>query len=476
MLRRTRSAISDAKFERHAVVIGGSVAGLLAARVLSDAFERVTIVERDRLPDEPELRGGVPQAHHGHALLLRGRQIMERLLPGLEANLLADGTLLLDQAEDANIRFKGGWAPRINSGLKVFSVSRPLLEHHIRARVLALPNVTLLDNRDVLELLTDASGEAITGIHLQTRGNHYTEYLEADLVVDASGRASKMPDWLARIGYPQPQETTVQPHVGYATRWYDVPADFQGDWHAMWIQAVWPNIPRGGLILPIEGHRWQVTLFGVAKDYPPTGEEAFLEYARSLASPRLYEAIKHATPVSPIYGYRNTVNRMRHYEKLARFPERLLVMGDAFFALNPTYAQGMTASALSAEALADCLREQRGRLDGLGRKFQRRAAKALAPAWTLTTTEDLRWDTTEGGARGPMVRFLHWYTDKVMMLIPQDEAIYRAFLPVQHMLKAPTSLFAPAIARKVFAQALRRAPQAQPVTTTQEVRAVGAGD
>ncbi len=461
---------------QHAVVIGGSLAGLLAARVLSDHFDEITIIERDRLPEGSEVRAGVPQGMHGHTLMVRGRQIVSDLLPGIGDDLQADGALVLDQGGDALMRFKGGWAPRLDSGLKVFSLSRPLLEWHVRRHVLRNPRITVRQGYDVLGLQTE--GGSVNGVEIRQRGGGEAESLSADLVIDASGRSSKLPEWLGALGYDAPEETSIDAFVGYSTQWFEVPEDVKRDWQAMWIQSIWPTMPRGGLILPIEGNIWQVTLFGVAKDYPPTDNAGFLEYARSLASPRLYEAIKNAKPVSPAHGFRSTVNRLRHYDKMARFPERLLVIGDAYCAFNPTYAQGMTTTSLGALTLMECLREQNGSLDGLGRKFQKRLAQAVAPAWEMTTTEDARWETTTGVRRDAKMRFIHWYTDKVMTIIPQEITVFKAFLPVQHMLKLPTSLMHPRIMRKVLAYSLKQRLQGkrqQPITSTQEIKAVGAG-
>lgn len=461
----------------HAVVIGGSFAGLLAARVLSDHFETITIIERDRLPESSDVRAGVPQGMHGHSLMLRGRQIVSELLPGIEEDLLAEGVVVVDQGGDAMLRFKGGWAQRIDSGLKVFSMSRGLLEWHVRRHVLRNPRITIRQGYDVLGLQTD--GKAINAVDIRQRGTGAAETLNADLVIDASGRGSRMPEWLVALGYDVPEETQIDAFVGYSTQWFEVPEDASRDWKAMWVQSIWPTMPRGGLILPIEGNVWQVTLFGVAKDYPPTDDAGFLEYARTLASNRLYHAIKNAKRVSPVYGFRSTVNRLRHYDKLARFPERLVVIGDAYCAFNPTYAQGMTTSSLGAKTLMECLNEQNGNLDGLGQKFQKRLAKVVAPAWEMTTTEDARWETTTGVTRDAKTRFIHWYTDKVMTIIPHDVEVLKAFLPVQHMLKLPTSLMAPAIMRKVLAYAIRQRLQGkkpQPITVTQEIKTVGAGD
>lgn len=457
---------------RSAIVIGGSIAGLLAARVLTDHFDQVTIIERDKMPTDGDPRIGVPQGQHAHALLVRGRQIMEQLLPGLEEDLLAHGTLQFDMGADTQIRFKGGWGRRMNVDLPVFSMSRPLLEGRVRARVLANAKITVREGYDVLGLMLKDG--AITGVQLRQRGTQEVDTLYADLVVDASGRGAKTPEWLEQLGYQKPEETIIDAFVGYSSRWYEIPAELAHDWKAMWVLPTAPVQPRGAIILAIEGNRWLVTFFSNGKDYPPTDEEGFLEFARSLPTQRIYNAIKDAKPLSPVHGYRNTLNRMRHYDKLERFPERLIVIGDAYAHFNPTYGQGMTVAAMSAEALAKLLRERQGALAGVGREFQKRAAKALAQAWMMTTTEDLRWPTTVGGKHSPMTRIMHWYTGTVLSLISEDEEVFKAFLPVQNMVKPATTLFAPSIFAKVIRYTLqqRRQPATPIILTTQELAAV----
>lgn len=459
-----------------AIVIGGSIAGLLTARVLSDHFEQVTIIERDKVSSsDADPRAGVPQGFHGHALLGRGREIMEELFPGLEADLLDHGTLKLDAGQAAQVRFRTGWAKRAASGIEAVSMSRPLLESRIRAHVLANPRITVLEGYDVLALSANTLATAITGVELRQRGTQVVDTLYADLVVDASGRSTKTPDWLEEMGYERPQETVIDAFVGYSTRWFEMPDTVEYDWNLLWIQPVQPVLPRGGLIVPVEGKRWQVTLYGIGKDYPPTDEAGFMNFARSLASRQLYNAICNATPITPVHGYRNLINRMRHYDKLKHFPEGLIIIGDAYTQFNPTYAQGMTVSALSADALATLLRERNGAFEGLGHEFQKRVAKVLAPAWMMAITEDLGWSATEGGKRNALTRFMHWYTGNLLALIPEDEEVYRAFMPVQHMLKPGTTLFAPRIFGKVIAYTLRQRRQGeqQPaIQVTQELAAV----
>jgi flavin-dependent dehydrogenase len=236
------------------------------------------------------------------------------------------------------------------------------------------------------------------------------ETLAADLVVDASGRASQAQRWLEELGYPAPRETVIASHLGYASRYYAPPPGFQARWRGLYLQYAPPTALRAGTLVPVEGDRWLVGLFGLSRDYPPTDEAGFLEFARSLRSPLLYEAIRDARPLAPIVGYRATENRLRHYDLLPRRPEGLLVLGDAACTFNPVYGQGMTVAAAGALALAGCLRAQgqRGDLRGLAARFQRRLARQLAPVWTLATNGDLRAPGTEGGRVARTRRIPGW--------------------------------------------------------------------
>ncbi|CAA9258187.1 MAG: hypothetical protein AVDCRST_MAG93-2065, partial [uncultured Chloroflexia bacterium] len=228
-----------------AVVIGGSLAGLLAARVLADYFEQVTVVERGVFSVEADARSDVPQASHTHVLLLRGRQIMERLLPGLEAEVLAQGAPLSDSGLDTLTYGRYGWAPRWDTGLKTFAASRHLLDVVTRRRVLALPNVQARAGHEVIGLLADAG--TVRGVRLRRRTpDAVEEHLHADFVVDAGGRSSRMPEWLVELGFPRPRETVIDAHVGYATRWYRRPLGADPGWKTLTIQSLAPEIPRGG--------------------------------------------------------------------------------------------------------------------------------------------------------------------------------------------------------------------------------------
>jgi hypothetical protein len=209
-----------------------------------------------------------------------------------------------------------------------------------------------------------------------------------------------------------------------------------------------PPDHRAGGIYPIEGDRWFVTLGGGGHDYPPTDEAGFLEFARSLCVPAIYEAIKGAEPLSPIAGYRRTENVLRHYERFSRWPQGFVALGDAVCAFNPVYGQGMTAAALGAETLNACLHARRPRGAGpaaLGLDFQRRLAQGNRAPWLMATGEDFRWPTTEGGRPGPAMRLLHRYFDRVIERSVVDPAVQRVLVAVMHLIEPPSTLLHPAV-------------------------------
>lgn len=434
-----------------AVVLGGSLAGLLTARVLTEHFRRVILLERDRYPAEPGPRKGVPQARHLHVLLARGQLVLERLFPGIRDQLVARGASLIDAARDLAWLTPAGWGPRFECGLSYIACSRDLLDWAVHRRVAGLPDIQIRENVDALDLIPTAEGGAIAGVTLRSRdavGGREAERLTADLVVDASGRSSRTPQWLTSLGYPSPAETVVNAFLGYASRIYRRPDGPQRDWEGFYIQTAPPERTRAGAIFPIEGDRWLVTVGGGGKDYPPTEEADFLAFARSLPVPEFAEALTKAEPLSPIVGHRNTENRLRHYEGLSSRPEGFLVTGDAACAFNPVYGQGMTTAALGAEVLDRCLRHCRPNdgLAGLARRFQRALARSNAVPWMLATSEDYRYRNTEGEPPSRATRLLHRYLDRVIELSVADPAVRRIMLEVFHLVRPPRALFRPRIA------------------------------
>lgn len=449
---------------RHAVVLGGSLAGLLAARVLSDHFAEVTLIERDAYPETAEVRRGIPQANHVHGLLLRGRQVLEELFPGLQDEMIAAGVPLVDMANDIAWCTRAGWGIRFPSELKVLAFTRPVLDLHVRRRLSQNAKVKIMDNTDVLRLIPDAAKKRLAGVLICERNSDsdrkVAKELRADLVVDATGRASRAPRWLDDLGYVIPEETVVDAHLGYASRLYQIPDDFNRDWRCAYVQSAPPKRNRGAILFEVEGNRWLVTLMGGARDYPPSDEAGFLEFARSLPVSIIYDAMRAAEPVSPIKTHRGTENRLRHFDRLKEFPENFLLLGDAVCAFNPVYGQGMTIAALGALTLRNTLRAG-GNPAGLSRRFQKQLAEVTKAPWLLATGEDYRYPGTEGHGAGLMTKFMHRYMNRVFELATQSVEVRSVLLRAFSMLVPPTALFHPRISLRVLGHVFKSRNSAQ---------------
>lgn len=431
-----------------AIVIGGSMAGLLAARVLADYFTTVTVIERDEPGEQPEPRRGVPQGRHAHGLLLRGQDTICRLFRNVREELLGAGATPVNMGRDVKWFHFGVWKCRYHSALDFISASRPLIEWTIAQRVRRLPNVQMMHGWSVESVIYD--GHSVSGVRMHRRDDREAgQRLHADLVIDASGRGSQIPQQLGALGFERPTESSVRIDVGYSTCVFRAPATPR-DWKALYVVAQ-PPAKRGALILPIEGNRWMCTVVGMHGDHPPTDLAGYLAFAKSLPVPDIHEALRNAEPlIEPVrYGFQAGLRR--HYEKLNRFPSGLLVLGDALCSFNPIYGQGMSAASMYADALEAALQERVAvgwSLTDLWRTFFREAARAADRPWQLATGEDFRYAETTG-ARGRALRLLHWYTSKVHAAAGVAPQVTERFYEVMHLLKAPTALFTPAILWKL---------------------------
>ena len=438
---------------QHAVVLGGSMGGLLAARILPDHFDRVSIVERDAFPPDGEHRKGTPQARHAHGLLARGREVLEDLFPGLTDELIGRGALPGDIRLQARWFNNGGYHRKLATGLTGLLVSRPLLEACVRARLLALPAVRALDAHEVVGLTSTDDRSRVTGVRVVATADAATEEcLSADLVVDASGRGSRMPAWLQALGYPSPAEEHVRIDVSYTTRLYRRrPADLAGDFAA--IISPTPPGRRAGVILAQEGDRWIVSLGGYLGEEAPTDEPGFVAFARTLPAPEIYGVIRDAEPLSEPAVYKFRASQRRRYEALARFPDGLLVFGDAICSFNPIYGQGMTVAALEALALGDGLTQGP---DGLARRFFARAGALVDIPWSIAVGSDLRFPEVEG-PRSAMVRFINWYMGRLQIAARHEATPALAFLRVANLLAPPPSILHPRVALGVLSGNLHTA-------------------
>jgi 2-polyprenyl-6-methoxyphenol hydroxylase-like FAD-dependent oxidoreductase len=430
----------------HAIVLGGSMAGLGAVRALSSHFDRVTLVERDALANASKLesRKGVPQGNHGHGLLASGYRVLDDYFPGMMQELIDEGASTGDVTGDFLWYQFGGWKLRADSGLVGIVVSRPCLEAKVRERVTAIKNVAILAEHDVLEPLF--TGGRVTGVRIKNRASGEISVLDGDLVVDTLGRGSPAPKWLASWGFGEVKETLIKANVGYATGVFPRQSgDFYGSIGGI-IAGTPPVDRRGAAMFAVEGGRWVVTLIGFLGDFPETELNGFREFARSLPTPHVLELIGSREPLQPLHAYRFPANQRRHYDVMSSFPEGFLVLGDAICSFNPAYGQGMSVALLEARALDDCLRD--GRRD-LARRFFKRAMPIVDIPWTIATGEDLRFPEVIG-PRPPGFALLNRYLERAHQASAKDPVVLRRFFEVGNLLRPPTAMLMPDIAYRVL--------------------------
>jgi 2-polyprenyl-6-methoxyphenol hydroxylase-like FAD-dependent oxidoreductase len=454
-----------------AVVLGASMAGLLAARVLADAYAQVTVVDRDQLPEGSAQRRGVPQGHHLHALLARGQQALEELFPGMTAALVAQGVPSGDMLANARVYLSGYRLRQAHTGLVLLCASRPVLEGHVRARVRALPNVAVLGSCDIMGLAATPDGRRVTGarVHHREAGSGSAEdVLDADLVVDATGRGSRTPVWLEALGYARPAKDQVRIGLGYATRNYRLPRGaLGGDLAAL--HGLTPQHPRGGALQVLDAGRLMVTLGGVLGDHPPTDPDGFLAFARSLRFPDIYETISDAEPLDDPVAFRFPASVRHRYERLTRFPDGLLVLGDAVSSFNPIYGQGITVAALEALALRRHL--ERG-IQPQPRRVFADLARLVDVPWDIAAGGDLVFPGVPG--RRPLkVRLISAYLARLHAAAAHDATLASAFVRVIGMVAPPQSLLGPGVAVRVLRGNLRAATDADASSNQDAVRIAG---
>ncbi len=439
--------------ERRALVIGGSMGGLLAARALSDHFGYVGIVERDAFPQIGENRRGVPQGHHTHGLLSRGAAILEQMLPGLSDEVVADGGLRGDPGLRGRWVVDGRPIRRVVTGREGLLVSRPRLEGHVRRRVLELPSVEALTGCAARGLAMSDDGRRVVGLRVQREGA-VEEVVPADLVVDATGRGSQSPRWLEAVGFPPPGEERVEVDIRYMTRLYRRrPEHLVGDRFVL--LAATPPSGRAGFVTAIEGMRWMVTLQTYLGERLPSDDAGFRAFAASLPAPDIAAVLDDAEPCSDAVAYHYPASQRRRYDRLRRFPEGYLVFGDAVCSFNPVYGQGMSMAAIEAAALDDCLR--RGARDTLAHRFFQAIARPIESAWRASAESDLRFPAVTG--RRPLrVRLANRYADRLARVAERDHAVAAAVLALINLEAGPEAVMRPTILWRALFGASRGAP------------------
>ena len=438
----------------HAIVVGAGIAGLCVARVLADAFDRVTVIDRDPLPDEPVARDGVPQAQQIHILWEAGRATLEELFPGYSEELVAAGGVSIDGQRDFYIYSQGNYLAAGSKPFPLYAATRPLYEQLLRRRVSTHDDVRLRGSCPFVDYLADDAATTVSGVEFRNQDGKREE-LAADLVVDATGRTSRTPDWLSNHGYTPPATEEVHIDLAYSATCIERPAD---DSRMIGALAAAPRT-RGGAVLPVEDDRWLVNLHGIHGDHPPKNIEDTKDFAASLPIPIVNDLLEEYPMVSEeIAFYPFPSNRRYRYENLDQFPERLLVIGDAIASFNPIYGQGMSVTALEALLLYHVLTTDNQ--EPLAVSFFNRVTEIIEPAWMLATGADFSFPQTRGEKpRG--AAFFNWYLSRLFRKAQADSVLTDAFIRVLSMQQHPTSLLRPTIVWRVLRPSLR-ADQLQP--------------
>ncbi|MFK4145254.1 FAD-dependent oxidoreductase [Streptomyces sp. NPDC004065] len=439
-------------FGAHAVVVGGSMAGLAAARVLADRFDEVTVVERDHLPGGAVDRRGVPQGGHAHALLVSGNHALEELFPGLTDELVTAGAVAFDPGSDVVFHQMGGARLRFASGMLGISLSRALLEHTVRSRVAALPAVRIRDRIAVCGL-TGSAGR-VTGVELDGG-----ETLAADLVVDATGHSGARTDrWLRALGCPVPGTATVKVDIGYTTRLLRrEPGERLADGALLYLIAgVPPHDRRAAAVLPVEDGRWVVTLAGWHGAHAPADPRGFAGFAAGLPAPHIGELVARARPADDGGPRKFTYprSRRRFFERLRTPPAGLVTVGDALCSFNPVYGQGMSVAALEAIQLGRCLDRFGTPSAPMARAYYRAAARVVAAPWQLATGGDFMYPET-AGPRPPGTGLVNRYVRLMLRASHVSVEAHRVVLGMQHLLVPPSAALRPATVVRTLLAARR---------------------
>ncbi|WP_404196816.1 FAD-dependent oxidoreductase [Streptomyces tauricus] len=435
--------MSDTKSNprRSAIVVGGGMTGMLAASVLARHAD-VTIIERDLLPDGPRPRKGLPQARHAHVLWSGGVKALEELLPGVVGQLVDRGARRTPVMADLVSKAPSGqWFRRFTHGSHISLLcSRDLLDAVIRDRVLTDHRVTLRQETELLSLAGDA--RRVSGVRIRAADTEST--LPADLVIDASGRGSRAPNWLRELGLPPVPERTVDAGFGYASRIYRAPGTTADGFPIVNVQADPRRHPgRGGIITPIEGGRWLVTLAGTRGGRPSADNAEFVPFALGLPHPVIGELLADAEPETDVVTTRSTANRRRYYEKATRWPDGFAVLGEAVAGYNPVYGHGLSAAAQSVVALHRILERQDLRTPGTARRIQKGAARPVENAWNLAVGQDVFYPGASDEPPTRLERALAAFVDRAVDAGSRNPRALRILLDVMSMEKPPSRLLMP---------------------------------
>jgi 2-polyprenyl-6-methoxyphenol hydroxylase-like FAD-dependent oxidoreductase len=430
----------------HAVVIGAGMAGLTAAQAISRHFEKVTIIERDVLPAEAAPRSGTPQAQHAHMLLAGGLKALQGLFPGFENDLAQAGAVKVRTGKDIRLERPGfDPFPIRDLGLDTFCMSRPLLEAVTRRRVQKTPNIDICMRARVTGLVTSRDATRIEAVRYDSEDGPVT--LEADLVVEASGRCGLTLQLLEELSLEKPEETEIGIDQAYASTIVERPPDHNGDWLGNIVLPSAPASSRGAFLFPIEKQRWLLSVGGNHGDAPPGDRAGFMDFVRSLRTPTIHDAVRDARPLTDIVRYQLPCSTRRHFERLESFPAGLLATGDALCRFNPVFGQGMSVAAQEAVIL-DRLLAKDVPMDRLARDFFAAIQNTIATPWGVAVS-DFIYPATRGVRPADLAQRLQ-YGMALTKLAADDPEVHRLTAEVSQLLKPQAALRDPALAARVM--------------------------
>jgi 2-polyprenyl-6-methoxyphenol hydroxylase-like FAD-dependent oxidoreductase len=439
------------RFGKHAVVVGAGIGGLTTAKALSSYFEKVSVLERDALPAGPEARTGTPQSRQVHVLLRGGLNALTEFFPDFETELEQAGAVRARVGSEIRVEFPGfdPFPPR-DLDFDTLCMTRPLVEFVVRRGVEQQHNIELQSRCRVTKFLTSPDGSAVAGVRYDSANGESTT-LAADLVVDASSRGTLTLEALDRLGMRRPDENEIGIDLSYATATFDIPPTAPRDWRAV-IHRPSAQSGRGAFLFPIENNRWHIGLNGVHGETPPDGVQDFIAFAKTLRTPTIYDAIKHATAVGAIYRFGLPCSVRRRFEALQSFPGGLLPIGDVVCRFNPAFGQGMSVVAQEVGVLKQLLDARTGAADphdGLAPAFFAAIQDVLAAPWSVAEN-DFIYAKTRGECPTDFQRRLK-YGNALQRIAAEDAAVHRIVAEVNNLVKPPSALRNPQIASRVTA-------------------------
>lgn len=430
------------KSSNKAIVMGGSIAGILSARVLSDFFDEVIIIEKDKQSSFFEKRKSVPQGAHLHVVLDGGLKIFDEFFPNFSKYLEAKGSILVDSQNDVAWYHFGVWKTRYKSSLKASFQSRPFLEYHLRNKLFEqCSNVKMIDSSNIVGIEYRSTDNRIIGVKIENN------IIYGDFIVDATGRTSLSYKWLEECGIEIPKEERIKIGMGYTSMLFRPNDKYLNgyNWNALFVYPYAPNNTKYGAVIPIEkdkiGKRYMVALSGALNDHAQRDKNGFLNHAKLLANDEIYHFIKQSTPISEFSYFKSPENIRRYYEKLQNPPHGIIAIGDTITVVNPIYGQGMTVIALEAKALQKSL--QKG-LKNIEKRYYKKITPIINIAWDVTSGEDLRYQQVKGN-RSLKLRFQNVYSKQLFILSGSNQKIWHTFAQVLHFVKHPLNIFQPYI-------------------------------